>query len=220
MAQSTIVEGTEQKRLNEARVPWKKWGPCLSERQWGTVREDYTEGNHGEDVKEYGFHLDSTPTHSSMQCLYKYPQREFPFRVLIEKNRQRSREEIMASSTTTATLNGKEENQGARLKHLGFCAYSTISPLRGCSQHAHRAGDQGHHCATRRRNACSVPAAHADHDAAGRTVEKTGRHPLLKCFQQRMRLAYPGSTLPLHVSLYRETFFHVYPLLRLNQLHA
>ena len=152
-----IVDVTEQKRLNEAReaqVPWKKWGPYLSERQWGTVREDYSEdgnawnyfthdqarsraykwgedglgglcddkqrlcfalalwnerdpilkerlygltnseGNHGEDVKEYYFYLDSTPTHSYMKYLYKYPQREFPYRDLIETNRRRSREEF------------------------------------------------------------------------------------------------------------------------------
>jgi hypothetical protein len=152
-----IVDVTEQKRLNEAReaqVPWKKWGPYLSERQWGTVREDYSqdgnawsyfshdqarsraykwgedglggisddkqrlcfalalwnerdpilkerlfgltnsEGNHGEDVKEYYFYLDSTPTHSYMKYLYKYPQREFPYRDLVETNARRSREEF------------------------------------------------------------------------------------------------------------------------------
>src|SRR5215468_2325748 len=151
------VEVTEQKRLNEARekgVPWKKWGPYLSERQWGTVREDYSENgnawdyfthdqsrsrayrwgedglagfsddkqqlcfavalwngkdpilkermfgltnsesNHGEDVKEYYFYLDSTPTHSYMKHLYKYPQAEFPYRDLVETNRRRSREEF------------------------------------------------------------------------------------------------------------------------------
>ena len=153
----SYIETKEQKRLNEARdrgIPWKKWGPYLSERQWGTVREDYSqdgnawdyfthdqarsrayrwgedglagisddkqqlcfaialwngrdpilkerlfgltnsEGNHGEDVKEYYFYLDSTPTHSYMKYLYKYPQREFPYRDLIETNRQRSREEF------------------------------------------------------------------------------------------------------------------------------
>ena len=153
----TYIETKEQKRLNEARetgVPWKKWGPYLSERQWGTVREDYSqdgnawnyfnhdqarsrayrwgedglagisddkqrlcfaialwngrdpilkerlfgltnsEGNHGEDVKEYYFYLDSTPTHSYMKYLYKYPQREYPYRDLIETNRKRSREEF------------------------------------------------------------------------------------------------------------------------------
>ena len=152
----SYAEVTEQKRLNSARelgIPWKKWGPYLSERQWGTVREDYSadgnawgyfshdqsrsrayrwgedglagisddrqrlcfalalwngrdpilkerlfgmtnsEGNHGEDVKEYYFYLDSTPTHSYMKYLYKYPQSEYPYRDLVETNRRRSREE-------------------------------------------------------------------------------------------------------------------------------
>jgi hypothetical protein len=152
-----VSEVSEQKRLNEAReagVPWKKWGPYLSERQWGTVREDYSEdgnawdyfshdqsrsraykwgedglagisddkqrlcfalalwnerdpilkerifgvtnseGNHGEDPKEYYFYIDSTPTHSYMKYLYKYPHREYPYRDLVETNRRRSREEF------------------------------------------------------------------------------------------------------------------------------
>jgi len=151
------TETKEQKRLNDAReagIPWKKWGPYLSERQWGTVREDYSEdgnawnhfshdqarsrayrwgedgiagisddkqqlcfavalwngrdpilkerlfgltnseGNHGEDVKEYYFYLDSTPTHSYMKYLYKYPQRAYPYADLVENNRRRSREEF------------------------------------------------------------------------------------------------------------------------------
>jgi len=151
-----VKDVTEQKRLNDAReahIPWKKWGPYLSERQWGTVREDYSEdgnawdyfthdharsrayrwgedglgglsddkqilcfalalwnerdpilkerlfgltnseANHGEDVKEYYFYLDSTPTHSYMKYLYKYP-REYPYRDLVETNRGRSREEV------------------------------------------------------------------------------------------------------------------------------
>jgi len=151
-----FVDVTEQKRLNEAReagVPWKKWGPYLSERQWGTVREDYSEdgnawdyfshdqarsrayrwgedglgglcddrqrlcfalalwnerdpilkerlfgltnreGNHGEDVKEYYFYLDSTPTHAYLKYLYKYPQRAYPYSDLVETNRRRSRQE-------------------------------------------------------------------------------------------------------------------------------
>ena len=146
-----------QKRLNESReqgIPWKKWGPYLSERQWGTVREDYSgdgnawnyfnhdqsrsrayrwgedglggisddkqrlcfalalwneqdpilkerlfgltnsEGNHGEDVKEYYFYLDSTPTHDYMKYLYKYPQQEYPYRDLVEKNGMRSRNDF------------------------------------------------------------------------------------------------------------------------------
>ncbi len=147
----------EEQRLKEARdekIPWKKWGPYLSERQWGTVREDYSEngdawnffthdqarsrayrwgedglggisddkqhlcfalalwngrdsilkerlfgltnseGNHGEDVKEYYFYLDSTPTHSYMKYLYKYPQAAFPYADLVETNRRRNREEM------------------------------------------------------------------------------------------------------------------------------
>jgi hypothetical protein len=144
----------EELRLDAARdqgVPWRQWGPYLSERQWGTVREDYSEngdawnyfthdharsrayhwgedglaglsderqllcfavalwngkdpilkerpfgltngeGNHGEDVKEYYFYLDSTPTHSYMKYLYKYPQNPFPYADLVETNRRRSR---------------------------------------------------------------------------------------------------------------------------------
>src|SRR4026209_1346356 len=146
----------EQTRLDETRegkVDWKKWGPYLSERQWGTVREDYSangdawnffthdqarsrayrwgedgpagisddkqrlcfalallngndpilkerlfgltnsEGNHGEDVKEYYFYLDSTPTHSYMKFLYKYPHAAFPYADLVQTNRARSRNE-------------------------------------------------------------------------------------------------------------------------------
>src|SRR5271166_3384668 len=100
----------EAQRLDEAReqgVPWRQWGPYLSERQWGTVREDYSadgnawdyfshdqarsRANHGEDVKEYYFYLDSTPTHSYMKYLYKYPQSEFPYLDLINTNRGRSK---------------------------------------------------------------------------------------------------------------------------------
>jgi hypothetical protein len=144
----------ETNRLEEARQRtkhWKRWGPYLSERAWGTVREDYSangaawdyfphdharsrafrwnedglagisdrqqricfaialwngrdpilkerlfgltgnEGNHGEDVKEYYFYLDSTPTHSYMKYLYKYPQSEFPYGQLVEENRRRDK---------------------------------------------------------------------------------------------------------------------------------
>ena len=151
-----MARTAEGKRLEEARreiLPWKKWGPYLSERQWGTVREDYSEdgnawdyfshdqarsrayhwgedgiggicderqrlcfaltlwngkdpilkermfgltngeGNHGEDVKEYYFYLDSTPTHSYMKYLYKYPQRAYPYDRIIVTNRERSRHE-------------------------------------------------------------------------------------------------------------------------------
>jgi hypothetical protein len=148
--QRTMVEA-ERVRLDEARLgqaPWYRWGTYLSERQWGTVREDYspsgaawdsfshdqarsrayrwgedgllgfsddrgllcfapalwneadpilkerlfgltgTEGNHGEDVKEYYFYLDGTPTHSYMKALYKYPQRAFPYADLVVGNRR------------------------------------------------------------------------------------------------------------------------------------
>ena len=146
----------EQERLNAATsgVPWKRWGPYVSERQWGTVREDYSEGgdawgffthdqarsrayvwgedglagisddhqhlcfalalwneqdpiikerafgltngegNHGEDVKEYYFYLDSTPTHSYMKYLYKYPQHAYPYEDLRATNASRSRNEF------------------------------------------------------------------------------------------------------------------------------
>jgi hypothetical protein len=144
----------EHRRLADSearRADWKQWGPYLSERAWGTVREDYSatgeawdhfphdharsrayrwnedglagisnrfqniclavalwnerdpilkerlfgltgvEGNHGEDVKEYYFYLDSTPTHSYMKMLYKYPQVEFPYNQLVAENRRRGR---------------------------------------------------------------------------------------------------------------------------------
>src|ERR1043166_5259445 len=153
--QTERKQTAEERRLEEARrrtKHWKRWGPYLSERAWGTVREDYStdgdawnyfphdharsrayrwnedglagicdrhqmicfalalwngrdpiikerafgltgsEGNHGEDVKEYFFYLDSTPTHSYMKYLYKYPQSEFPYSQLVEENRRRGRE--------------------------------------------------------------------------------------------------------------------------------
>jgi hypothetical protein len=158
----------EQARLDKARedqVPWKKWGPYLSERQWGTVREDYSEGgnawdylshdqarsrayrwgedglagisddkqqlcfalalwngadpilkerlfgltnsesNHGEDVKEYYFYLDSTPTHSYMKYLYKYPQAAFPYADLVNTNRRRSRTDFEYELLDTGIFN-------------------------------------------------------------------------------------------------------------------
>jgi hypothetical protein len=144
----------EEIRLEECKSRekhWKRWGPYLSERAWGTVREDYSpygnaweyfphdharsrvyrwnedglagicdrhqyicfslalwnerdpilkerlfgltgnEGNHGEDVKEYYFYLDNTPTHSYMKYLYKYPQAAFPYAALVEENSRRGR---------------------------------------------------------------------------------------------------------------------------------
>jgi hypothetical protein len=149
------VQTIEDQRLEESRTRkkyWKRWGPYLSERQWGTVREDYSpggtaweffphdharsrayrwgedgiggisdrhqmicfalamwngrdgilkerlfgltgnQGNHGEDVKEYYFYLDSTPTHSYMRMLYKYPQAAFPYELLVEENARQGKE--------------------------------------------------------------------------------------------------------------------------------
>ncbi len=151
---ATKINDPEQDRLEESRrreKHWKRWGPYLSERAWGTVREDYSpsgtawdsfphdqarsrayrwnedglggicdnhqnlcfalalwngndpilkerlfglagpEGNHGEDVKEYYFYVDSTPTHSYMKFLYKYPQKAFPYKELVDENARRGK---------------------------------------------------------------------------------------------------------------------------------
>jgi hypothetical protein len=151
------MKSPEHERLEEARrgkFAWKAWGPYLSERQWGTVREDYSpggdawnyfthdqsrsrayrwgedgiagicderqrlclalalwngtdpilkermfgltngEGNHGEDVKEYWFYLDSTPTHSYLRCQYKYPQGPFPYEDLVSTNARRGKQDL------------------------------------------------------------------------------------------------------------------------------
>jgi len=150
----SFLKTAEHKRLvdsEERKADWKNWGPYVSERAWGTVREDYSphgtaweyfphdharsrayrwnedgiggfcnrfqniclgvalwnehdpilkerlfgltgnQGNHGEDVKEYYYYLDSTPTHSYVKMLYKYPQSEYPYRQLVEENEQRNR---------------------------------------------------------------------------------------------------------------------------------
>jgi len=158
----------EEQRLDESHQRtkhWKRWGPYLSERQWGTVREDYSangtaweyfpheharsrayrwgedgiggisdrhqrlcfalalwngrdpilkerlfgltgnEGNHGEDVKEYYFYLDSTPTHSYMKYLYKYPQAAFPYTQLVEENRRRTKRDPEFELMDTGVFN-------------------------------------------------------------------------------------------------------------------
>ncbi|TAM81387.1 MAG: glucosidase [Acidobacteria bacterium] len=158
----------EEKRIEESRQReghWNRWGPYLSEREWGTVREDYSgngtaweylphdharsrayrwgedgiggicdrhqyiclafafwngrdpilkerlfgltgnEGNHGEDVKEYYFYIDSTPTHSYMKFLYKYPQAEFPYTQLVEENRRRGRRDLEFELLDTGVFN-------------------------------------------------------------------------------------------------------------------
>src|SRR5260370_3794721 len=70
---------------------WNGRDPILKERLFGLTGN---EGNHGEDVKEYYFYLDSTPTHSYMKALYKYPQKEFPYSKLVDKNRRRNRSDF------------------------------------------------------------------------------------------------------------------------------
>ena len=162
------MKTAEQLRLEESRHNeklGKMWGPYLTERQWGTVREDYSdngdawnffthdqarsrayrwgedglggicdekqrlclalalwngkdailkerlfgltnsEANHGEDVKEYYFYIDSTPTHSYMKYLYKYPQAGFPYVDLVETNRRRSRNELEYELLDTGVFN-------------------------------------------------------------------------------------------------------------------
>ena len=158
-------EATRLKEARSANTPWRKWGPYLSERQWGTVREDYSPGgdawdyfnhdqarsrayhwgedglagisddmqylcfslalwngkdpilkerafgltngeaNHGEDVKEYYFYIDSTPTHSYMKYLYKYPQGAYPYLDLIQTNRGRNRGDFEYELLDTGIFN-------------------------------------------------------------------------------------------------------------------
>jgi len=162
--EAVTLEGF-RKQQGPDKKPWRKWGPYLSERQWGTVREDYSrdgnawdyfshdqsrsrayhwgedgiagisdyrqllcfsvalwngkdpilkermfgltnsEGNHGEDVKEYYFYLDSTPTHSYMKYLYKYPQAPYPYLDLIQNNRRRTRNDMEYELLDTGVFN-------------------------------------------------------------------------------------------------------------------
>jgi hypothetical protein len=162
---NNTAEGTRLEAARNQKVAWKKWGPYLSERQWGTVREDYSdsgdawgyfsheqsrsrayrwgedglagisdekqqlcfglalwngkdpilkerlfgltnsEGNHGEDVKEYYFYVDSTPTHSYMKYLYKYPQSAFPYDDLVSRNKQRTRNDLEYELLDTGVFN-------------------------------------------------------------------------------------------------------------------
>ena len=87
----TVLAGIsdDQQQLCFALALWNGKDPILKERLFGLTN---SEGNHGEDVKEYYFYLDSTPTHSYMKYLYKYPQAAFPYADLVETNRRRNRE--------------------------------------------------------------------------------------------------------------------------------
>src|SRR5207249_8388976 len=89
-------------------ILWNESDPILKERLFGLTGN---EGNHGEDVKEYYFHIDSTPTHSYMKFLYKYPQRAFPYGQLLEENRRRSKEDPEFELLDTGVFN---ENQIGR----------------------------------------------------------------------------------------------------------
>ena len=199
----------EDQRLADARergVPWRRWGPYVSERQWGTVREDYSadgnawnyltheqararayrwgedgiagisddaqrlcfaltlwngvdpilkerlfgltgpEGNHGEDVKEYYFHLDNTPTHAYMKYLYKYPQRAFPYEQLRQENRRRGRDQPEYELLDTGIFDDDRYFDV-------FVEYAKDSPDQNAGAH------QRHQ--PRPRGCAAAPAAHA-----------------------------------------------------------
>lgn len=183
----------ENKRLQETKegiCNWKKWGPYLTERQWGTVREDYSpngaawenvshddarskayrwgeegiggisddkqtlciawafwngkdpfikerlfgltgpQGNHAEDVKEIYYYLDSTPTHSYMKMLYKYPQKEFPYKKLLEENRKRTKTDPEFEIIDTGIFDQDEYFdifiEYAKKSHEDISAFATI----------------------------------------------------------------------------------------------
>jgi hypothetical protein len=165
LLEANTLETLRLEQVVPGKKPWRKWGPYLSERQWGTVREDYSqdgnawdyfthdqarsrayhwgedglagisdwkqllcfsvglwnnkdpilkerlfgltnsESNHGEDVKEYYFYLDSTPTHSYMKYLYKYPQAAFPYSDLVETSKRRSRGDMEYELLDTGIFN-------------------------------------------------------------------------------------------------------------------
>jgi hypothetical protein len=81
----------DKQRLCFALALWNERDPILKERLFGLTN---SEGNHGEDVKEYYFYIDSTPTHSYMKYLYKYPQAAYPYADLVESNQRRSCDEL------------------------------------------------------------------------------------------------------------------------------
>ena len=94
----------DKQRLCFALALWNGKDPILKERMFGLTN---SEANHGEDVKEYYFYVDSTPTHSYMKYLYKYPQGEYPYRDLIETNRGRSRKEFEYELLDTGAFDGR-----------------------------------------------------------------------------------------------------------------
>ena len=236
----------EHERLEQARageVAWKAWGPYLSERQWGTVREDYSdggdawnyfthdqarsrayrwgedgiagicderqrlclalalwngadpilkermfgltngEGNHGEDVKEYWFYLDSTPTHSYLKCQYKYPQRAFPYDDL----RRDQRPPGQAGHGVRAARH-RHLRRGPLLRRRRRVRQGRATTTSSCSSRRTTAGPTRRRCtccrrsgsATRGRGATSVakpPLAAAD--GRGGMTAATATHPEL-----------------------------------------
>ena len=182
----------EERRLQDDRARkayWRRWGSYLSERQWGTVREDYSpdgsawdyfphdharsrayrwgedgiagisdnhqrlcfaialwneqdpilkermfgltgsEGNHGEDVKEYYFFLDNTPTHAYMKCLYKYPQQAFPYTQLVEENRHRGKQEPEFELLDTGVFDNVGQSPGGAAPYFDvFVEYAKAAP--------------------------------------------------------------------------------------------
>jgi hypothetical protein len=245
---------SEHNRLEQARTgtaAWKKWGPYLSERQWGTVREDYSEsgdawnffthdharsrayrwgedgiagisddqqhlcfslalwngqdailkerlfgltnseGNHGEDVKEYYFYLDSTPTHSYMKYLYKYPQAAYPYSDLLETNRRRNRNDMEYELLDTGVFNDNryfdvlvevdcrvEQSQRKTSHHAG----------RGASRRDRGRGDASPagcvHAVMRRRGAAALHGERNQPRAAVRRRQQ--REPLRQRRHQRL----------------------------------
>ncbi len=218
--------GAEARRLAEDERRshnWKRWGPYLSERQWGTVREDYSpdgmswtdfpheyarsrayrwgedgllgitdrqcrlcfslalwnerdpflkerlfglagpQGNHGEDVKEEYFYLDSTPTHSYLKALYKYPQAEFPYARLVEENQRRGREETEFELVDTGIFDGQPLLRRLRRVRQG-------GP--GGSAHPHHRGQPG--AASRRASTCCPRSGSATPGPGAGRVRATG----------------------------------------------
>ncbi|HEX5315827.1 MAG TPA: glucosidase, partial [Candidatus Kapabacteria bacterium] len=197
----TTVEHLRLKEIREKGTPWKLWGPYLAEREWGTVREDYSadgnawqyfthdqsrsraykwgedgiagisddkqqmcfalafwngndpilkermfgltngEGNHGEDVKEYYFYLDNTPTHSYMKYLYKYPQAAYPYADLLKTNAQRSRKEMEYELLNTGVFADNKYFdiiiEYGKATHEDILIYVTICNRAKASAHLH-----------------------------------------------------------------------------------
>ena len=270
--------GAEQQRLDTARAddaPWKRWGPYLSERQWGTVREDdsdngdawnyfthdqarsrayrwgedglagisddhqvlcfalalwngrdpiikerafglaNSEGNHGEDLKEYYFYLDSTPTHSYMKYLYKYPQAAFPYDELVYTNRARGKHEPEYELLDTGIF---DDNRyfDVFVEYAKAATEDVLIRITVCNRGAGRRRSRCcRHCGSaipgRRPAAASKPTLReigVRHGAAARLITPTRcsrsrcpittllRRATCPCFSPRTRPTTRGSSVP------------------------